>query len=66
MNYADILQARRDAAEQIRLADLAAVQAAQLIAGRLRDADVWPETLVELKRELKQFDAVKRRWKGPK
>lgn len=64
MNYSDILQARKDAQEQINLADTATRHAASLCAGRLRQADVWADTLRELKRELQDFNITTGKWKA--
>lgn len=66
MNYSDILQARKDAQEQINLADQATRGAAQLCAGRLRKAEVWEDTLRMLKRELRDFDMTTGKWKDAK
>lgn len=65
MNYSDILDARRQAQEQITLADNAARQAANLIATRLRIAGVDQWTLRDLKKELQNFNAVTGKWKDP-
>lgn len=63
IDYHDIYLARVQAEDQIKTADNAVQSAAKLVAGRLRIASVNPYVLQRLKRELAQFDAVKRQWK---
>jgi hypothetical protein len=61
VSLSDILQTLREAEAQLRRADMAAEQAAQLLRGRLRHVPRW--ILVDLKRELRAFDAGKKEWK---
>lgn len=62
MNYADIQKARQDARQTISYADAAARDAAQLIVGRLRVANVSGWVLYELKRELRGFNMKTGQW----
>lgn len=64
IDYSDIHAARRNAEQQIRMADAATRDAAALVKGRLRVANVPGHVLAELKRELKDFNAHTYRWKG--
>ncbi len=63
MNYIDIKNAREEAKNRIILADAATRDAAKLVAGRLRIAQVDCWTLEELKRELKNYNIHTGRWK---
>ena len=63
LTYSDVLDARRVAQETINNADSVARQAARLIEGRLRIARVDDATLATLKAELRDFNAVTKRWK---
>jgi len=65
MTYDDIRNARAEAQAAILLADRATRQAADLIMGRLRVADVDASTLRELKRELQDFNMLTGKWKAP-
>ena len=62
MDYRDIHAARNKAQEDIKQADIAARQAASLIAGRLRIASVPWTVLEALKRELKSFNMQTGSW----
>lgn len=62
MNYADIQKARQDARQTISYADAATRDAAQLIVGRLKVANVSGWVLYELKRELKSFNMKTGQW----
>lgn len=66
MTYDDIRLAREQAIADIDRADSAVFSAARLIAGRLRISSVDLNTLIELKRELQEFNAVTRKWKPRK
>lgn len=64
MDFHDIHQARRDAEDQIRMADAAARMAAKLAAGRLQVANVPGPVLCELKRELARYNMHTGEWKS--
>lgn len=66
MNFDDFTSAVECAKADIRRGDRAAAQLASLLSGRLRIADVPAYVLVELKRELQDFNRQTLSWKEPK
>lgn len=62
MTFDDLAGAVNDAKVTIRKSDGVVGEMAEIVAGRLRRAGVPSSVLVELKRELRNFDAKKRRW----
>ena len=66
IDYGDIQNARHAAENQIRLADMAVANACRLSAGRLQISGVASWVLQELKKELKNFNAVTGEWKENK
>lgn len=63
MQYSDIRQARVQAQGEVLKADTAVRGAVELIAGRLKVANVAPWLLRNLKRELKDFNMRTDEWK---
>ena len=63
LNYHDIQEARDAAVEDIRKADIATRNAANLAAGRLKIANVSHSTLAALKKELKNYNIQTGEWK---
>jgi len=66
INYQDIENARAQAEHQLRLADKAVKEAANLIRGRLRSSGVSNWVLDELKKELKDYNMHTGKWKETK
>lgn len=63
MSIYEVDQAVRDARATIEAGHRATRQCADTVVGTLRIAEVDVDTLVRLKRELQDFNAVTRRWK---
>lgn len=65
MTYAEIEQARKAAAETIRIINSEVGAMVRMCAGNLRKADGYGTwcALAKLKAELRDFDSRKRAWK---
>lgn len=61
MNLTEMENAVREAAAELRRADMVADSAARLILGRLRHVNSW--TLKDLKRELSRYNTRTDKWK---
>lgn len=61
MNWGDFYTAWADAKQTMLQADEAATRMAEMLKGRLRKVCPWK--LAELKRELKDFNPQRRKWK---
>ncbi len=66
MTYQEMLEAQRDAEQTIRNGDNAVRALAELMAGRLRLAEVDVIVCEKLKRELKDFNMQTLQWKDKK
>ena len=62
MNYIEMLEAVAEGKKTIRLGDIAARDLAPLLADRLRIAQIDPNILVKLKRELRGFNMHTQSW----
>lgn len=65
MNYAEMDQALRDAKETLAMGDRAALSLARMLVGRLRRVES-KYLLAQLKKELRDYDAVTGLWKENK
>ena len=63
MNYTEMCDAVADSKNTIRLGDLAAKKLATLLGGRLKIAQIEPNILTELKRELRDFNMNTQSWR---
>ena len=63
LSYYEIQRARAHAQEQLRIADHATREAAELVEGRLKLANVSNYTLKRLKNELKDYNIQTGKWK---
>lgn len=62
MDYDDVARAVRTARERVKMGDKVVREVADLLAGRLRVAEVSSYTLKELKRELRNFNIRTGTW----
>lgn len=63
MDYDDVARAVRTARERVKMGDKIVREVSDLMAGRLRTADIPAHTLKELKRELRDFNIHTGTWK---
>ena len=71
LTYKDMKEGLNDAAETMSVADRIATRLAQLLVGRLRQVNRLPRwngdgPLDLLKKELRDYDSCKRKWKKGK
>lgn len=64
MFWDDFRKAFEEANRTLEQADSVATTMAKILRGRLRKVDPW--IVAELKRELQDFNSVKRKWKERK
>jgi len=62
MDFDDMERAITEANATLRKADFIAGQMLNMVKGRLRKANVYAETLCEIKRELKKFNMHTKTW----